>query len=89
MICYHPPAMGSVPITEAVNQRRRVNPHGTVVQAARALGISFGDYSDEASPFLPSENIELPGEILNAEEVAEDAAFSLELAQEATEEAMY
>jgi phosphofructokinase-like protein len=88
MICYNPPAMSSVPITEAVNQLRRVNPHGAAVQAARALGISFGDYADEASPFSPSENIELPGNILAAQDVAEDAEFALELAQEATEEAL-
>lgn len=43
MICSRPPEMTSVPIMEAVNVLRRVDPHGPCVQAARALGISFGD----------------------------------------------
>lgn len=43
MICSQPPEMNSVPITEAVNELRRVNANGPAVQAARALGISFGD----------------------------------------------
>lgn len=43
MICSCPPEMTSVPIIEAVNELRRVDPHGPAVQAARALGISFGD----------------------------------------------
>lgn len=45
MICSRPPEMTSVPIIEAVNVLRRVDPHGPAVQAARALGISFGDRS--------------------------------------------
>lgn len=43
MICSRPPEMTSVPIMEAVNELRQVDPHGPAVQAARALGISFGD----------------------------------------------
>ncbi|TWT95303.1 6-phosphofructokinase 1 [Botrimarina colliarenosi] len=43
MICSQPPDMNSVPIMEAVNVLRQVNPDGPAVQAARALGISFGD----------------------------------------------
>lgn len=43
MICSQPPEMTSVPIIEAVNVLRRVDAHGPAVQAARALGISFGD----------------------------------------------
>ncbi|MEO0530603.1 MAG: ATP-dependent 6-phosphofructokinase [Planctomycetota bacterium] len=43
MICSCPPEMKSVPIIEAVNVLRQVDPHGPAVQAARALGISFGD----------------------------------------------
>lgn len=45
MICSCPPEMKSVPIIEAVNVLRQVDPHGPAVQAARALGISFGDRS--------------------------------------------
>jgi 6-phosphofructokinase 1 len=33
----------SVPIEEAVDQLRLVNPTGEMVQAARAIGICFGD----------------------------------------------
>ena len=43
MICYHPPAMESVPITEAISKLSQVEPDCAAVQAARALGISFGD----------------------------------------------
>jgi 6-phosphofructokinase 1 len=43
MLCYQPPEMTSVPIMEAVNELRRVDVNGAAVQAARALGISFGD----------------------------------------------
>jgi len=45
MICYDPPAMDSVPIAEAIHRLSRVDPQGAAVQAARALGISFGDRS--------------------------------------------
>jgi 6-phosphofructokinase 1 len=51
MVCYHPPEIESVPIIEAVNEVRRVNPNGSAVQAARALGVSFGDCAADASPF--------------------------------------
>jgi len=54
MICYQPPHIDSVPITQAVNQLSRVNPQSAAVQAARALGISFGDTAATASPFLES-----------------------------------
>jgi 6-phosphofructokinase 1 len=48
MICSRPPEMTSVPIIEAVNVLRTVDPHGPGVQAARALGISFGDRPADA-----------------------------------------
>lgn len=51
MICYNPPEMGSVPILQAVNKLRQVDPSGPGVQAARALGISFGDRRADESPF--------------------------------------
>jgi 6-phosphofructokinase 1 len=51
MVCYHPPAMDSAPILDAI-RLARVCPNSSAVQAARALGISFGDgYAD--SPFAP------------------------------------
>ena len=43
MVCYHPPRIESVPIIEAVNEISSVDPNSAAVQAARALGISFGD----------------------------------------------
>jgi ATP-dependent phosphofructokinase / diphosphate-dependent phosphofructokinase len=51
MICYQPPHMKSVPIREAVHRIREVDAKGAAVQAARALGISFADGAEDASPF--------------------------------------
>jgi 6-phosphofructokinase 1 len=51
MICFQPPKMGSVPIREAVHRIRQVDPQGDSVQAARALGISFGDRQTDDRPF--------------------------------------
>jgi 6-phosphofructokinase 1 len=51
MVCYDPPNMLNVPILEAI-QLSNVCPNSSAVQAARALGISFGDgYTD--LPFRP------------------------------------
>lgn len=52
MVCYHPPQIGSVPLIDAVNRLSQVDPDSSAVQAARALGISFGDCSEINSPFL-------------------------------------
>lgn len=43
MVSYQSYHVGSVPIEEAVNQLRLVDPKGEVVQAGRAVGICFGD----------------------------------------------
>jgi len=51
MVCYRPPNIESVPIAEAIRTLSRVDPGSSAVQAARALGISFGDSADLASPF--------------------------------------
>ncbi|MBL9122013.1 MAG: ATP-dependent 6-phosphofructokinase [Planctomycetaceae bacterium] len=51
MVCYHPPEIDSVPITEAVRQISTVSPHCSAVHAARALGVSFGDRAPTESPF--------------------------------------
>jgi 6-phosphofructokinase 1 len=51
MICFSPPNIESVPIAEAVSRLRRVEPGSSAVQAARALGISFGDCPKSYSPF--------------------------------------
>jgi 6-phosphofructokinase 1 len=54
MVCYNPPAVDSVPIIDAVNQLSRVELDSSVVQAARALGISFGDKVSAEGPFSQS-----------------------------------
>jgi len=51
MVCYNPPSIESVPIVEAVNRLRVVDPDSSTVQAARALGITFGDCPINQSPF--------------------------------------
>jgi 6-phosphofructokinase 1 len=51
MVCYRPPNIESVPIAAAIGTLSRVDPASSAVQAARALGISFGDAADPMSPF--------------------------------------
>lgn len=51
MVCFRPPHIENVPIIEAVNHLSTVEPHSSEVQAARALGISFGNREFEAAPF--------------------------------------
>jgi 6-phosphofructokinase 1 len=51
MVCYRPPNIESVPIAAAIRTLSRVDPDSSAVQAARALGISFGDADERASPF--------------------------------------
>jgi len=43
MVALHGTHFTQVPITEAISQLRRVDPHGGSVMAARAVGTSFGD----------------------------------------------
>jgi 6-phosphofructokinase 1 len=50
MVCYRPPDFQSVPIAAAIRQLSTVDPRDSAVQAARALGIAFGDAAD-SSPF--------------------------------------
>lgn len=50
MVCFQPPQIGSVPIREAISRLRTVDPSSAAVQAARALGISFGDCPEDAEP---------------------------------------
>jgi 6-phosphofructokinase 1 len=63
MVCYRPPNIESVPIAEAVASLSRVDPASSAVQAARALGISFGDAGGLASPFAgtPADGAGLAG----------------------------
>ena len=51
MVCYHPPLIHDVPIIDAVNELSSVDPNGAAVQAARALGVSFGDSPADQDPF--------------------------------------
>jgi 6-phosphofructokinase 1 len=51
MVCLRPPKVDSVPIRDAVSRLSSVDPFGDEVQAARALGISFGDCPADANPF--------------------------------------
>jgi phosphofructokinase-like protein len=50
MVCYRPPEIESVPIADAIRQLATIDPKSSAVQAARALGIGFGD-GVEVSPF--------------------------------------
>lgn len=50
MVCFHPPAINSVPILEAVNRLKQVQFNCSAVQAARAMGISFGDQVEDNLP---------------------------------------
>jgi len=67
MIRYQPPQIDSVPIIDAVNEISRVDSNGATVQAARALGISFGDRPADQSPFAVPEGAE---QLLSAVEAA-------------------
>jgi 6-phosphofructokinase 1 len=51
MICFHPPRVSSVAIADAVSRLSTVDPSSDAVQAARALGVSFGDSGRAPSPF--------------------------------------
>ena len=51
MICYRPPHIDSVAICDAV-QLSRVELTSPMVVAARAIGMSFGDYPADHSPFV-------------------------------------
>lgn len=51
MVCYQPPDIHSVPIRQAVAALSRVNINSSAVQAARAMGISFGDAPSTQAPF--------------------------------------
>ncbi len=83
MICYHPPQMDSVPIMEAVNRIRTVDADGAAVQAARALGICFGDAAECSSPFVCR-----IGSVATSVDVELDAEFVLDMAEAAAEEAL-
>jgi ATP-dependent phosphofructokinase / diphosphate-dependent phosphofructokinase len=43
MVCLHKTQIDAVSIADAIGQLKTVNPHGQIVNTARAIGISFGD----------------------------------------------
>tara|TARA_R110002049_G_scaffold285698_4_gene467085 strand:+ start:251184 stop:252347 length:1164 start_codon:yes stop_codon:yes gene_type:complete len=51
MVCSDPPDIRSVPIADAVDAIRTVDPNGSAVTSARAMGICFGDTPGYVSPF--------------------------------------
>jgi phosphofructokinase-like protein len=88
MICYHPPQMESVPIREAIHRIRQVDACGAAVQAARALGITFGDRSDDENPFEVPEAADEFASPQTAADVEQDAEFALDMATAAAEEVL-
>ncbi len=54
MVCYDPPNITSIPITEAIRRISTVDPCGSTVQAARGLNVSFGDSAQFTNPFTNS-----------------------------------
>jgi 6-phosphofructokinase 1 len=43
MVCLHSGKIDAVSIAEAIGQLKTVDPHGQIVNTARAIGICFGD----------------------------------------------
>lgn len=54
MVCYQPPNINSIPLTDAVRAISTVDPEGAAVQAARAMAVSFGDSPSYQNPFPSS-----------------------------------
>lgn len=91
MACYHPPEIESVPIIEAVNQVRQVDPDGSTVQAARGLGVSFGDRASDENPFGVRKEPRVEESLDDVDTSADievDADFTIDIAEAATEEAL-
>ena len=83
MVCYQPPEISNVPIAEAVNRLRQVDRNGSAVQAARALGVSFGDCKANESPFAFKARVE---NVTSPADIELDADFTLDIAEAALEE---
>ena len=43
MVCLQTPNIGAVPLEDAVDHQRKVDPDGEMIRFARSLGMSFGD----------------------------------------------
>ncbi len=76
MVCYQPPRFDSVPIIEAVNRLSVVNVNGPAVQAALALGISFGEPPSSTGPFQLPQAV-MPVEISCEQREVPSAAIEL------------
>jgi 6-phosphofructokinase 1 len=63
MVCYDPPDIRSIPISKAIDRLSTVDPHGSAVMAARALGISFGDAEGYSNPFPASKVKAVPAAV--------------------------
>ncbi|MFK8113541.1 MAG: 6-phosphofructokinase [Rubripirellula sp.] len=55
MVCYDPPDILDVPIADAVGKLRTVDPHGSAITSARAMGICMGDTPGYVNPFQKPE----------------------------------
>ena len=51
MVCYDPPDVLDASIEAAVGDLRAVDPLGSAVKTARAMGICFGDTPGYVNPF--------------------------------------
>ena len=51
MVCYDPPHIQDAPIADAVGSLRRIDPNGSTVMTARAMGICMGDTPGYVNPF--------------------------------------
>lgn len=51
MVCHDPPDIRSVPISDAIGSLRTVDPAGSAVMTARAMGICLGDTPGFVNPF--------------------------------------
>lgn len=51
MVCSRPPNIEDVPISDAVHRIRTVDPTGSDIQTAKAMGICMGDTPGYANPF--------------------------------------
>jgi phosphofructokinase-like protein len=54
MVCYDAPEICSVPILQAIGKLGRVDPKSSIVIAAKAMGVSFGDTPGYSNPFIDS-----------------------------------
>jgi len=88
MVCYDPPEINSVPIIEAVNQLRFVDPNSSPVQAAKAMGITFGDCPLDHHPFMRPAVAEQHSTVENCDILVEEVRMeeTMEVAMQAISE---